>query len=969
MSDEYKIIKTVELSENVNGQDIKDAFGVVNDNFQRLAGSSITRGQDGVARTHTFKFKDGNGDVKGDFKNWLTTKLGFPEDRAGKIVTSIVSAFVNYPVVVTTTPKWYSNGSYEIYITDDGDVKEALPIIYSNGTGDKKSLTYLQFIYDGNKVLKLGDLNVVLQISEDGYWIVNGVTTSIKAQGEPGKDGKDGPGLDFGFVEVSDEQYSIESTHESLESYLLIKINNQEGYFDNDKKQFISVPDSNFHELNAINIDGVWTPWATYEDKSNWYNTHKDDIFDVIFEEKGQLIIGKGKVELFNGLIPMGSLIIGSLIIGIYCNKIINCVENFHELTRVADSNGDWVTWSMLSKNKQKEWYNINKGRVFLTTNVKPNIEETYMGYISELKLLEAYGMYLTESNIYSPGIGYNDVQGFFDNINYASTNQGTPKGLWLRQPNEGSGAVFFGNSGVGDDRANNLQIFAIGDYNKACNSKLFDDNDKRDVNVNVIGSLNISDQIKLGSILKVDNKGFVFGNLGGSGTVPRVGIYKNDTGSTIAPGIINGERYLQVQGNSGTTTIAPSQITTTNVTTTNAVIGSLNISSQIELGSILRIDKDSFIFGEHSTNVPGSRVGMYKYTNEVENKTLGIINGDKYLQVSRWNIEDGVTKYQTTTITPRQIGTTKIHTHDSLFVGLIDNDGGLKNGFKLDNHDLIFNDVNYEDRKFAVYTASENDISRGININDKYIYIGDNNNLTTITPSQVTTTNLRVNDSAMLNDVLFYTSDTHTLKYAQLLYTLLNNLGIIYEEEKIYKIKEGRYINNYYDLMISFHDTEKYSITNNTFSFSINPITGVPSCWVYRICGKISFRITNSNIFDTIEIDDFVTIVINGSNINLIAPYCMTDQDLQITTSEESESSSSGLNKVPHKISPRGSIKLNPDNYDVYSYTLDSISSLSKNYKLQRIRSFNLMNYNVIICYQIQNMIVESGGDVLDTY
>jgi len=49
-------------------------------------------------------------------------------------------------------------------------------------------------------------INIIIEISEDGYWVINGEKTDVKALGEKGedgtdgKDGEDGKALDLGFT-------------------------------------------------------------------------------------------------------------------------------------------------------------------------------------------------------------------------------------------------------------------------------------------------------------------------------------------------------------------------------------------------------------------------------------------------------------------------------------------------------------------------------------------------------------------------------------------------------------------------------------------------------------------------------------------------------------------------------------------------------------------------------------------------
>ena len=230
--DQINILKTIQLPESITGT-IKDKFDAIDSNFNALGSSTYTAGKDGVTRTHTLKFKGVEVENRAEFKDWLTSQLGI--SNPDNVVDSIVNAFASYK----KDDDWYANGSYEIYIGTDGEIKEALPILYAND----KTISYLGFEYE-NDVLTLNSKQGILGIDGEGYWVINGIKTDIKARGEDGINGSDGSGLDFGFVQVS------------------------------------TIDDDEFCELSYVfdESSNSWKPWNNI-DKDSWLKVNKSQIF------------------------------------------------------------------------------------------------------------------------------------------------------------------------------------------------------------------------------------------------------------------------------------------------------------------------------------------------------------------------------------------------------------------------------------------------------------------------------------------------------------------------------------------------------------------------------------------------------------------------------------------------------------------------------------------------------------------
>ena len=269
--DQINILKTIQLPESITGT-IKDKFDAIDSNFNALGSSTYTAGKDGVTRTHTLKFNECQVENRAEFEEWLTSQLGISNPK--EVVDSIVNAFANYK----KNDDWYANGSYEIYIGTDGKIKEALPILYAND----KTISYLGFEYEDSS-LNLNPKKDVLGIDGEGYWVINGIKTDIKAEGVAGENGKDGLAVEFGFVTVEPVEFSG-SILKILQYWDYTIPNNTPMSFDND--------------LDA-------------KGKDDWFDKNKNRVFLFTYETKTYMGYVTKYTHDYNSNIPESKPIYG----------------------------------------------------------------------------------------------------------------------------------------------------------------------------------------------------------------------------------------------------------------------------------------------------------------------------------------------------------------------------------------------------------------------------------------------------------------------------------------------------------------------------------------------------------------------------------------------------------------------------------------------------------------------------------
>lgn len=657
--DQINILKTIQLPESITGT-IKDKFDAIDSNFNALGSSTYTAGKDGVTRTHTLKFKGVEVENKDDFEKWLTSQLGIstPDD----VVNGIVNAFKNYN---EDNKAWYANGSYEIYIGTDGTIKEALPILYVKDN----TISYLGFEYEndsltGKDVLILKPKKDVLGIDNDGYWVINGIKTNIKAEGVDGKDGEKGTSIEFGFVTVKPVEFSAP----------ILKIVQYWDY---------SIPNN--------------TPMSFDKDlddngKKDWFDKNKNRVF------------------LFT-----------------YTYKVVIKDENGND---VKDENGNVVT----------------------TTK-----SQTYMGYVTKYthdynsNIPESepiYGFYYSDATMYSPGAGGSGVSGLItalDNMAYDQQVDDKPRGIWFRnsESEKDISTIFMYNND------NTLNICKIDDYTKAYNTgDIKEESTKVKVNgdfecggvtisknatINgaTINGATISNNLSVGKQI----------NIGSTSSNGELGVY----GSIKINTNNNDANILSIYNEHNGTTITPTKITSTDL----KLIGDATINNTLFVGdSISNIsniaisDKsiycDNGIYCDNirsfSTNTNIGGIDLFGLGCDENGGVLELKNRDLPLKITRIS-NNGSTINGTTII------------KDDLEVE--------KNVIIKDNLRVI-NDNDYA----GIYTTTENSFkpeelsSLELLIGNKYIRVGDleQNRATTITPTKITSSNLKLIGNATIN-------------------------------------------------------------------------------------------------------------------------------------------------------------------------------------------------------------------------
>ena len=194
------------LNSSKYGENIEKQFDLINTNFQTLASSDFFKGAQGKGlRLIEVSIND-----NGVFK--FTEDLDMYDDSIlnGDLKNSIIDAFVSFS---KDNPEWYYNKNYTLYIEETGDASQLIahniyPIIYVNSSSDQETSNneYLDFTYVNNKLTLKPTNNfpsLYYNVAKNKYcWIINGQKTDIEAQGEPGRDGENGPGLDFDIIEV-----------------------------------------------------------------------------------------------------------------------------------------------------------------------------------------------------------------------------------------------------------------------------------------------------------------------------------------------------------------------------------------------------------------------------------------------------------------------------------------------------------------------------------------------------------------------------------------------------------------------------------------------------------------------------------------------------------------------------------------------------------------------------------------------
>lgn len=194
------------LNSSKYGENIEKQFDLINTNFQTLASSDFFKGAQGKGLRLIGVSINDNGVFK------FTEDLDMYDDSIlnGDLKNSIIDAFVSFS---KDNPEWYYNKNYTLYIEETGDASQLIvhniyPIIYVNSSSDQETSNneYLDFTYVNNKLTLKPTNNfpsLYYNVAKNKYcWIINGQKTDIEAQGEPGRDGENGPGLDFDIIEV-----------------------------------------------------------------------------------------------------------------------------------------------------------------------------------------------------------------------------------------------------------------------------------------------------------------------------------------------------------------------------------------------------------------------------------------------------------------------------------------------------------------------------------------------------------------------------------------------------------------------------------------------------------------------------------------------------------------------------------------------------------------------------------------------
>lgn len=194
------------LNSSKYGENIEKQFDLINTNFQTLASSDFFKGAQGKGLRLIGVSINDNGVFK------FTEDLDMYDDSIlnGDLKNSIIDAFVSFS---KDNPEWYYNKNYTLYIEETGDASQLIvhniyPIIYVNSNSDQETSNneYLDFAYVNNKLTLKPTNNfpsLYYNVAKNKYcWIINGQKTDIEAQGEPGRDGENGPGLDFDIIEV-----------------------------------------------------------------------------------------------------------------------------------------------------------------------------------------------------------------------------------------------------------------------------------------------------------------------------------------------------------------------------------------------------------------------------------------------------------------------------------------------------------------------------------------------------------------------------------------------------------------------------------------------------------------------------------------------------------------------------------------------------------------------------------------------
>ena len=194
------------LNSSKYGENIEKQFDLINTNFQTLASSDFFKGAQGKGLRLIGVSINDNGVFK------FTEDLDMYDDSIlnDDLKNSIIDAFVSFS---KDNPEWYYNKNYTLYIEETGDASQLIvhniyPIIYVNSNSDQETSNneYLDFTYVNNKLTLKPTNNfpsLYYNVAKNKYcWIINGQKTDIEAQGEPGRDGENGPGLDFDIIEV-----------------------------------------------------------------------------------------------------------------------------------------------------------------------------------------------------------------------------------------------------------------------------------------------------------------------------------------------------------------------------------------------------------------------------------------------------------------------------------------------------------------------------------------------------------------------------------------------------------------------------------------------------------------------------------------------------------------------------------------------------------------------------------------------
>ena len=194
------------LNSSKYGENIEKQFDLINTNFQTLASSDFFKGAQGRGLRLIGVSINDNGVFK------FTEDLDMYDDSIlnGDLKNSIIDAFVSFS---KDNSEWYYNKNYTLYIEETGDASQLIvhniyPIIYVNSGSDQETSNneYLDFTYVNNKLTLKPTNNfpsLYYNVAKNKYcWIINGQKTDIEAQGEPGRDGENGPGLDFDIIEV-----------------------------------------------------------------------------------------------------------------------------------------------------------------------------------------------------------------------------------------------------------------------------------------------------------------------------------------------------------------------------------------------------------------------------------------------------------------------------------------------------------------------------------------------------------------------------------------------------------------------------------------------------------------------------------------------------------------------------------------------------------------------------------------------